>query len=124
MKKLIPLFFVLMITLAGCSNHQESSYEEACWVLHNQKDFAAEILLERVDSGEVLGICIGPGEPYLGNNKNHFLGDNSFSYIAVYETKEGKKKLLLLKDARPPEVALEKVLEVGTGAPTDTLTTK
>ena len=118
----MTLFFVLTVILAGCSNHQQSSREEARYVMEHQEDFRAEILLQRIDSGTALGIFLGPDEPRWGDviKNNSFF----FSYIAVYETKEGKKKILLLKDTRPPKVVFEKILEVGTEVPTDTLTTK
>ncbi|MCD4705968.1 hypothetical protein K8R61_02705 [bacterium] len=107
---LFIIIVLLIFTWSGCTNCQESSREEAIFVVQKLPDFKKNIQYFSISSGYSI---ILSGDPFIykvdeSSKKNEEIG---FIHIVIYEKKEGGQKIVFLDDNRPPQIALKQSLK-------------
>ena len=111
MKSIKLLIIALLVFSAiGCSNYQESSTQEAEYVVEHQKDFGVTLASLNVKGWMIgVGFMIDPDviDTMSKSNKRSI----NTVHILVYETKSGQKKLVLLNDNRPPKIVYKILLD-------------
>jgi len=103
------LFLLVIVVLVGCSNNQQSSKEEAQFVVRSLPDFQEQLLYFSVSVR-----AIGPvNDPFVQiSEPKVFQTDKTniikFVHEILYRTMDGKFKLILLNDERPPQITATK----------------
>ena len=99
-------FLILVLFVTGCSNHQDSSLEEAQASIQRLEDFGELVEILNIRSGITVGL--NPDDPYLLGSYPALEGSASDSrvvWVAVYKTKDESFKIVTLDDTRPPKVS-------------------
>lgn len=112
MKQFISMFFVALLLLAGCSNIQRSSVNEAKYIIEHEEDFGTILEVFQLESG-ILGIGLAT-DPVVRSFKGDLARNNDpfFAVHAiVYRTKNGRINLVFLSDTRPPKIVKRVILE-------------
>ncbi len=116
-KKNYLVVIVLLITVIivgfGCSNFQNSSMEEAKYVIEQLPEFKRHVQYFAISSGRSFSIpsdpCIYKSLPELFR-ETHGEGPD-FVHMNIYENKNGLLCLALLNDSRPPKIIINKELK-------------
>ena len=88
----------------GCTNDQNSSMEEAKYVIEQLPDFQKHIQYFSISSGRA---AMEPGDPFIRRSDPKLSGKDSktcFIHVVIYEDKQGLRHLVFLDDSRPPKI--------------------
>lgn len=92
------MVFILCIFLLGCTK-EKASIQDARQLLHRQKDFKEEVLIEKIGDSGGSFVPVSLLSPH-GTRKERIL----FSFIAIYETKDGRNKIVFLSMTQPTRI--------------------
>lgn len=102
MKKVWFVVLLVAIFAGGCASNQDSSKEEAKFVVEKLPDFQELTLYLAVQVRSTVDPAQKPrikeSEPALEDNNRAFIHE------AVYKTKSGTYKIVFLDDSRPPKI--------------------
>ncbi len=107
----VLLLVIVVAAVAGCSSLQNSSAEEAKFVVEHLSDFQGHAQYFSVESKASIASwsaeqpSIYKSEPPLQD------GAEKFVHEIIYKTKSDGLKLVLLNDERPPKIIATSILK-------------
>jgi hypothetical protein len=106
MKRLGLVFVLLLVFIAGCSNWQRSSKEEAIFTIEHLPDFQERI---QYLSFESEGFLFPASRPFVYQMEPELKIDGKFIiHEVIYKTTTNSFEVVLLDDRRPPKVVVSK----------------
>lgn len=103
--KLILVLGLVLLMITGCSNIQESSKDEAKFVVQNLPDFQEFVQYLSVKTAGNINPAPSAPTVHQSDPPMQFQKDDvSCVHEIIYKTKSGSFKLLLLNDNRPPKI--------------------
>jgi len=109
--KIITLLVAVFLatTMVGCGNIQDSSTEEARYVVEHAEDFKELLVHFEVDS---IGIALNVKDPHLRDVLKNDPNPHGiwFVHVIAYKTINGYIKLVFLSDGRPPTIVSSTLL--------------
>ncbi len=94
------MFLTVTALLTGCSGN--ASFEEVDYVITHQNDFSELILMGAIGSSYIMI------ESAHEDKTDSITSDNHPQRFAIYKTKGGFFKFIVLNNSRPPQILLTK----------------
>lgn len=110
MNKLFLLLLVVVF-IVGCGSFQDSSMEEAKFVVQKRSDFQEIIQYFSVRSTGIHVLLGWADMPSIRESDPGLVLEDKFVHVIIYKAKNNNLKLLFLSDDRPPKVLFEKELK-------------